>query len=117
MLPQWEGCSDAALTWREKKSRGTKGHEWTRQHVYLEPWDNVEVESMLLVMELFLLVRHTHPPLRMEMEDIHTQKKHHFHMTTFTLMEDYSQGEFRHDTTETWAGDKVELSRSRITCS
>ena len=72
---------------------------------------------MLLVMELFLLVRHTHPPLRMEMEDIHTQKKHHFHMTTFTLMEDYSQGEFRHDTTETWAGDKVELSRSRITCS
>lgn len=29
---------------------------------------------MLLAMELFLLVRHTHPPLRMEMEDIHTQK-------------------------------------------
>lgn len=33
---------------------------------------------MLLGMELFLLVRHTHPPLRTEMEDIHTQK----HMLT-----------------------------------
>lgn len=30
---------------------------------------------MLLAMELFLLVRHTHPPLRMEMEDIHTHTK------------------------------------------
>lgn len=29
---------------------------------------------MLLGMELFLLARHTHPPLRTEMEDIHTQK-------------------------------------------
>lgn len=29
-------------------------------HVYLGTWDNEEVESMLLGMELFLLVRHTH---------------------------------------------------------
>lgn len=28
---------------------------------------------MPLAMELFLLVRHTHPPLRMKMEDIHTR--------------------------------------------
>lgn len=28
---------------------------------------------MLLGMELFLLVRHTHPPLRTEMENIHAQ--------------------------------------------
>lgn len=43
-------------------------------HVYLGPWDNEEVESMFLVMELFLLVRHTYSSLRMKMEDGHTQK-------------------------------------------
>lgn len=42
------------------------------QHVYLEPWGTTEVASMLLAMELFLLVRHTHSHLRMEMIDIHT---------------------------------------------
>ncbi len=61
--------------------------EW---HVYLEPWDNEGVESKLLEMELFLLVRHTHPPLRMEMEDIHTHESTRAHTTAFTLMEDCS---------------------------
>lgn len=42
---------------------------------------------MLLAMELFLLVRHTHPPLRMEMEDIHTHKQRRTHVHTTTLME------------------------------
>lgn len=32
---------------------------------------------MFLGMELFLLVRHTHPPLRAAMEDVHTQKHSH----------------------------------------
>ena len=68
------------------------------QHVYLEPWDNEDVESMLLAMELFLLVRHTHPPLRMKMEDIHTQQHTRpqadidVHTTASTPMENCSKG-------------------------
>lgn len=66
-------CS-ANLKKEDKQEGKDNGHEQRGQHVYLEPWNNEEVESMLLGMELFLLVRHTHPPLRTEMEDIHTQK-------------------------------------------
>lgn len=67
---------------KEKQGGGGRdwGHEWAGQHVYLEPWCNEGVESMPLAMELFLLVRHTHPPLRMKMEDIHTHTQKH----TFT---------------------------------
>lgn len=40
-----------------------------QQHVYLKTWDNEGVVSMLLGMELFLLVKHTHThtPLKMEL--------------------------------------------------
>ena len=61
--------------------------ERDRQHVYLELWENEGVESMLLAMELFLLVRDTHPALRMEMEDIHTRKQRRTHVRTTTPME------------------------------
>lgn len=59
---------------------------------------------MFLVMELFLLVRHTHSPLRVEMEDGHTQSPlvhrkamniSSVHTTTLTLMENYTQDELR----------------------
>lgn len=54
--------TDAAPTWREKKSNRGWGHVRAGQREYLEPWGNEGVESALLVMELFLLVRHTHTP-------------------------------------------------------
>lgn len=79
---------------------------------------------MLLAMELFLLVRHTHPPLRMEMEDIHTHTKAHWstgkrrctHVHTLTLMENYSQGEFKHMGGYRFTDDgSVEITESWIT--
>lgn len=55
---------------------------WTRwtvgQQLYLEAWNNEEVESMLLGMELFLLVRHTH----LLLEQTWTRRCSHKHTPT-----------------------------------
>lgn len=65
-------------------------------------------------MELFLLVRHTHSALRMEMEDSHTQKAHlstgvHVHKRPHThihtLMENCSTDELKHEMPDSrWRG-------------
>lgn len=68
---------------------------------------------MLLVMELFLLVRHTHPPLRMEMEDIHTQNHscpqanqdaHMFTPPHSDWWRTTLRVSFKHETPNTWGG-------------
>lgn len=62
---------EVVIVWGSRGEGWGRGG-WTGQHVYLKPWDNEEVESKFLVMELFLLVRHTHSLLRTEMESRRT---------------------------------------------
>lgn len=76
---------------------------------------------MLLMMELFLLVRHTHSPLRIEMADIHT-KAHlstaantytRVYTITRTLMEIYiSSTNMRHQTPRCPDDGSMEITES-----
>lgn len=49
--------------------------EGGQQSVYLNTWDNEGVVSMLLGMELFLLVKHTHSPFRMKRNNVPTKAR------------------------------------------